>query len=217
MNSKQQIFVNKLRSWHSNYTRTFPWRETRDPYKILVAEILLRKTTRTQVEDTYQKIIDKYPKITDLSLANSKNLERILEPMGMQKKRAPLFIKLANHIVNEFDGEIPKNAEELKKLPGIGQYTANAILCLSYNKPLPLVDTNTIRIIERVFKMKSKKARARTDQAIWLFVEKLLPIGKSRELNLAMLDFANDICKSKNPLCRDCPIKEICQYEKNEH
>ncbi|MEM2100223.1 MAG: hypothetical protein QXP45_02670 [Thermoproteota archaeon] len=108
--------------------------------------------------------------------------------------------------------EVPRDRDALIKLPGVGPYSANGILCLAYGEQLPLVDTNVIRVMERVFKIKSEKARARTDPMVWSFVEKLIPDGKAREFNLAVLDFANSICVPKVPKCPICPVRDICLY-----
>lgn len=206
------MFAKKLLIWHRENALKFPWRETKDPYKILLAEILLRKTTRGQVKELFEELIRRYPNPEKLASAGIKELEKIIEPLGMQKKRALLLIKLAKTIVENYRGSVPEERNELLKLPGVGPYSANAVLCFAYGKQLPLVDTNVIRVVERVFQIKSRKARARTDPMIWSFVEKLIPKGKAREFNLAMLDFANLVCTPRNPKCYACPIKEICLY-----
>jgi len=209
---EEAVFAKKLLIWHKKNALKFPWRETKDPYKILLAEILLRKTTRSQVKELFEELIKRYPNSEKLASAEIKELEKIIEPLGMQRKRALLLIKLAKTIVENYQGSVPEDRNELLKLPGVGPYSANAVLCLAYGKQLPLVDTNVIRVVERVFQIKSRKARARTDPMVWSFVEKLIPKGKAREFNLAILDFANLVCAPRNPKCRTCPLKEICLY-----
>jgi A/G-specific adenine glycosylase len=208
----RNAFVAKLLAWHQKNALRFPWRETKDTYKILLAEVLLRKTTRDQVSKIFPELIKKYPRLELLASADVAELEKIIEPLGMQKKRSILLIKLARYILNKHNGKVPEDINELRKIPGIGLYTANAILCLAYNRRLPLVDTNVLRVVERVFQIKSRKARARTDPKMWSFVWSLIPKGKAREFNLAMLDFANLICTHKSPKCPTCPIKNICRY-----
>jgi len=212
MEELRKIFADKLLAWHQKNAIKFPWRETRDTYKILLAEILLRKTTRKQVKEIFESFIKKYPSMEMLASANIRELERVIKPLGMQRKRAHLIIRLAKVIMEKYGGEIPRDRNSLIKLPGIGPYSANAVLCLAYDEQLPLVDTNVIRVIERVFQVKSKKARARTDPMIWSFMENLIPNGKAREFNLAVLDFANLICVPKVPKCPICPVHNICLY-----
>jgi A/G-specific adenine glycosylase len=211
---KTNDFVARLLSWHEVNTARFQWSETKAQYKILLAETLLRKTTREQVSRIFDKLTQRYPTIESLASADAKELEKMIKPLGMQKKRSALLIRLANYIVTKYGGEIPRSVSELKKIPGIGPYSANAILCLAYDENLPLVDTNVIRVIERVFGVKSKKARARTDPNVWLFVENLIPRGKARDFNLAILDFANLVCTAKYPKCQFCFARDICEHVK---
>jgi len=91
-------------------------------------------------------------------------------------------------------------------------YAANAVLCFATGKDLPLVDTNVIRVVQRVFSLKSPKKRPRTDPQVWIFVSKLVPAGKAAEFNLAVLDFASAVCTSRNPDHAHCPIRDICDY-----
>ena len=215
MNKIKKSFSYTLIAWHKKNALKFPWRETNDSYKILLAELLLRKTTRGQVNAIYNKLLEKYLQPEILASANIAELEKIIEPLGMQKKRSVLLVKIAEYIKNKHNGKVPKDLSKLTKIPGVGPYTANAVLCLAYNRNLPLVDTNTIRVIERVFQIKSKKARARTDPKVWAFVLSLIPKGKAREFNLALLDFAKLVCAPKSPKCSTCPIVSVCMYPKN--
>lgn len=212
MNKRAEIFAIKLLSWYKKNALRFPWRETSDPYKILLAEILLRKTTREQVKGIFNELTSKYPNLKKLASADISKLEKDIKSLGMQKKRAHLLIKLAKDIIKKHSGKVPRDRNNLMNLHGVGTYSANAVLCLAYNKQLPIVDTNVIRIVERVFKIKSGKPRPRTDHEVWSFVEGFIPIGKARKFNLAMLDFANLVCTPKSPKCRTCPLKDMCLY-----
>jgi A/G-specific adenine glycosylase len=214
MEKVKKIFVNSLLMWYRKNSLSFPWRKTKDPYKILIAEILLRKTTRNQVKRIYEKFIKLYPNPYKLASSDVKTLENVLSPLGMQKQRARMLKRLAKEIVKIWKGEISKKREELLKLPGVGPYTANAVVCLAYGEDVPLVDTNVIRVISRVFGIKSKKRRIRNDPLIWSFVENLIPKGRGRDFNLALIDFANQICTHKSPRCNICPLKVICLHQK---
>ena len=113
-------------------------------------------------------------------------------------------------VVEKHSGQIPNSEKELIALPGVGQYMANSVLCLAFGKKAPLLDTNIVRILERVFDIKSSKARARTDEKLWDFVRKITPPRKSREVNLALLDYGALVCTAKNPKCPVCPVSKIC-------
>jgi len=211
---KKEAIGDLLLKWWTKNKRRFPWRRRKKPYAVLIAEMLLRKTTAKQVEKIYVDFLKKFPNPKSLSDADKNDLKEMLNPLGMENHRAELFKKFGKTIVNDFKGRIPKTEKELFKLPGVGQYAINAVLSFSYNRDVPMVDTNFIRVIERVFSLKSSKMRARNDSKIWEFAGKLIPAGKSREFNLAVLDFAAVVCKQRNPECVVCPLTSICDFFK---
>jgi len=214
LSKSEKIIGNLLLEWWKKNKRFFPWRRRKNPYAILIAEMLLRKTTAKQVENMYSSFLKNYPTPKVLSEADEKELSKILTPLGIEHHRASLFVKFGKTIVDNYKGKIPITEKELLKLPGVGLYATNAVLSFSQNINVPLVDTNFIRIIERVFDFTSSKARARNDSKIWEFAGELIPNGKSREFNLAVLDFAATVCKSRNPECSSCPIIQICAFQK---
>lgn len=213
--SKSKIIIgNLLLEWWKKNKRHFPWRYRKQPYPVLVAEMLLRKTTAKQVEKMYNSFLKKYPTPKALSEADENELKRILKPLGMEHHRTRLFIKFGRTVIEDYNEKIPSSDKELLKLPGVGLYATNAVLSFSHNKNVPIVDTNFIRVIKRVFDLKSSKARARNDKSIWDFASELIPEGKSREFNLAVLDFAATVCKPQNPACSTCSLVSICAFQK---
>lgn len=211
----KKIIGNLLLEWWKKNKRRFPWRRRKNPYAVLIAEMLLRKTTAKQVEKMYSAFIKKYPTPKTLSEADENELSEILTPIGMEHRRAKLFVKFGTAILEDFKGKTPSTEKELLKLPGVGLYATNAVLSFSHNKNVPMVDTNFIRLIERVFNFSSSKERARNDSKIWEFAQELVPDGRSRDFNLAVLDFAAIVCKPRSPECEICPIVSICKYQKN--
>lgn len=193
----------------------FPWRETRDPYKILCSEILLQQTNAEKVVPVYNKIISDYPETADLSEAETAELEEIIKPLGLLK-RAGRLRKIAAEITQKYDGIIPADKKALLKLPGVGNYTANAVMCFAFEKQVGVLDTNTIRILARVFDIKSDKARPRNDKNLQNELNKVIPKNKSKIFNYALLDFAALICTAENPNCRKCLISRICFYYSNK-
>lgn len=210
----KKIIGSLLLEWWEKNKRRFPWRRRKQPYTVLIAEMLLRKTTAKQVMKMYSSFLKQYPTPKALSEADDNELRKILSPLGMEYRRAGLFIKFGRAVMEDYKGKIPSSDKELIKLPGVGLYAANAVLIFSHNKNVPMVDTNFIRIIKRVFDLTSSKARARNDTRIWEFAGELVPNGKSREFNLAVLDFAAVICKQRNPKCGICPLIAICAFYK---
>lgn len=211
--ASKKEFATLLLEWWLQHKANYPWRKTRNPYSILVAELLLRKTTVKQVEKIYDYFLDAYPTPKELSRATEKELKHLLTPLGMEHTRAKLFKKLAESIVKD-NGNVPSTEEELTALPGVGRYSANAVLCMAYGKDVPMVDTNAVRVIQRVFSFKSSKKRAKDDKRLWDFVKDLIPKNESKEFNLAVIDFAHILCSSGNPICCSCPLRRICDFGK---
>jgi len=211
---KKDEFVFKILDWFEENRRDFPWRRTADPYKVLVAEMMLQKTTSKQVSGIFEDFVNKYPDPSSLSAATLEEIESKIGSLGIEHKRAVNFKECAYQLTNRYGGQIPCKREELLSLPGIGDYIANAVLCFACGEKLPLVDTNIVRLLERFFGMKSKKARARTDKTFWNAVAEMIPAKRAKQFNLGLLDFASLVCSAKNPKCGTCPLHEKCDFYK---
>jgi len=203
--------VLRLLEWWRKNKRDFPWRRTKDPYKILVAEVLLRKTDAPKVLAVYEDFLRKYPSIADLAGADESELSLLLVPLGLYNVRAKQLKKLARDIVEQFDGKIPDNPEKLKSLDGIGDYIANAIACFAYEKPLAMVDSNIARVVSRLYGIKPK-SRPHLDRKIRSVAQRLVKLADAKELNLAILDFAALVCTVNRPKCPLCPLHQYCSY-----
>lgn len=169
LSKHKDLFAQKLLKWWESNKEEFPWRKSTDPYKVLIAEILLRKTTSQQVLKVYEVFLEKYPNVITLAQASLADLKGILRPLGMEHKRSDLLLKLACTIKNTYGGIIPYSLNELLKLPGVGRYVASGVLCLAHKEDVPMVDTNAIRVIQRVFGFRSTRARAKDDPEVWAF------------------------------------------------
>lgn len=209
---KKLCFQKDLLKWWTKHKRNFPWRKTKNPYKLLTAELLLRKTTAEQVLKVYPKLLEKYPNPSDLCSADKKELEVLLKPLGMQKVRAELLKKFACAYISLLNGKSRISKSELLKLPGVGRYAANAVLSLIYGECVPMVDTNFIRVLDRIFGIKSVKSRPRNDPFIWKKAEEILPCSRAGDFNLAVLDFSALVCKSANPKCTECFASAYCKF-----
>jgi A/G-specific adenine glycosylase len=212
--TKRIHFAKAIVSFFDANGQQFPWRKSHSAYKILVSEILLRKTTRAQVANIYPDLFRKYPRLRDLARARIHELEKLLRPLGIWRARARLLKDLASAIDGQ-GGKVLADRDRLLRLPGVGPYAANAVLCLGFGFDLPLVDTNVVRVIERVFSFTSKKKRPREDELMWSFAASLLPNGRAKQFNLGLLDLANQICTPRKPKCEKCPVSKICNYYQN--
>lgn len=213
--SKKEKFDKEILDWWIENKRDFDWRKTNSPYEILIAEILLRKTTAGQVSKIYTSFLQLCPNPRVLLETPSAEIERILTPLGMQHRRSILLKEIGRILTFKFNGGIPNSKSDLLSLPGVGLYIANAVLCFAYGKDLPIVDTNVIRVFERVFSFQSKKRRPKDDLELWAFVGEFIPPGKCRDFNLAIIDLAHLVCIPKNPRCEVCPLNTICNYALN--
>lgn len=203
-----------LSAWQKTNLRDFPWRQTTDTYKILVAEFLLQRTDAVTVLPLYNAFIACYPNLEALSRATVKELENFLQPLGLLFRAARLS-KTANMIINQYRGTIPSSETELLKLPGIGKYTARAICASAFNQPLAVLDTNVARILERFFGLQGERVKSRC-KLLWQAAELTAPQRKVGLWNLTLLDFGALVCTARNPECSTCPLAKKCSWLRNE-
>ena len=200
----------KLLEWWGTNRRVFPWRGTLDPYRILVGEILLHRTKANQVVPVYNRFIEKFPTIVELANALFVEIRETVYSLGLLWRTEALH-KMAQDIVTKFEGKIPVEREKLESLPGISHYTASALRCFAYGYPEVLLDTNTVRIVGRVFgtKVSDSSRRSRTFQRLY---ESILDKENPGGFNYAMLDLGALVCLPSEPLCNNCPIIQMCIF-----
>ncbi|MBM7854313.1 A/G-specific adenine glycosylase [Desulfohalotomaculum tongense] len=200
-------FRTEIISWFRNNGRPFPWRNTRNPYRVLISEILLQRTRAVQVVPVYLNLISSYPDIFSLSVADENDLSLLITPLGL-RKRTRYLIDLAEEIVRRFDGVIPSDKNELISLPGIGTYTAHAVLSFAFNLPYPVVDSTVIRVFRRFLNLSYPGHKP--NRKIMEIAEILMDNSDSRLYNYGLLDFAADVCSTYNPECTVCPVSRLC-------
>lgn len=196
-------------SKHKIAESDLPWRKYRTTYRIFLAEMLLVRTRTDVVADHFEKIASKYPTIQSLALADESELKEILRPLGLSK-RVPYLIKAARYICDNHNGEIPANFEMLLKVPGIGVYTATAILTFAYEQQLVPADVNILRFLARFTGLEMKHATKGSPE-----LRELLPLFSEANVGLSaenLLDFTRLICRSRKPKCNVCPLSEHCSY-----
>lgn len=207
--SREDRFRRKAIEFYESQGRKFPWRLSRDPYVVLVSEILLQKTTSKQVLEIFNQFFERYPTVIDLARASPRELEALIGRLGL-RKRAGYLVQLAKSIVEKFGGSIPRDAHALMSLKGVGRYTANAVLSFAYGECVPVVDTNVARVLRRFFCIESKKP-AYADKDLWRLAERVMPKEKCREFNYGLLDIGNLYCKP-TPECNSCPLSADCCF-----
>ena len=213
-----QSISKEILYWYDNNKRILPWRKhltnKQKEYFTLVSEIMLQQTQVKTVIPYFENFIKKIPNLKTLSKINDKKLMKCWEGLGYYS-RARNLKKTAKKIIKEFNGRLPDNIEQLKTLPGIGEYTSTAIMAIVFNKQFIPLDGNVERILKRVFYLKKKNEISKNN-----LHKKKLFFGKSfrpSDYAQSIMEIGALICKPVNPLCEDCPINKSClAYKKND-
>lgn len=199
--------------WFSTHARDYPWRKTDDPFKVLIAEMMLRRTKADQVKRVYEDFFNKYDNIDAISASTKEEVEKILAPLGLNW-RTPAFTSIVREIKEKYDGKVPETRNDLLTLPGVGDYVAGAVLSISQGKREWIVDSNIVRLFKRYFGIETSK-EGRRDKHIIALAKRYVDTKDPRTANLAILDFTALICTPKNPKHSDCLLKNGCHYFKN--
>lgn len=211
MESKFQTVSSQLLEWYfKEDTRSFPWRLTEDPYSILVAEMMLQRTKAKQVVPVFLSFMKRFPSLDALSEADLTEIEKYFSKLGLLW-RAKKFKFMADKISRDFKGQVPKKKDQLLSIPGVGEYVSDAVLCFAYREDTAIVDSNVCRVLGRIFGLKVK-GEARRDPVYKQIAERLVPKGRCREFNWALIDYAHEICTPQNPKCIVCSLDSICDY-----
>lgn len=204
-------FNRTLVSWGKANFRAYPWRLTTNPYEILVAELMLHRTQARQVVKVYKQFIARYPGPENLLQASEGEIESFLHSLGLLW-RIRLIRKLAEVLVTRYEGEVPFEMDQLISLPGVSEYIASAVRCFAWNLPEAIVDTNTVRVIGRLFDLQTKDS-SRRNPRFRKIIRDLVDTDAPRDYNFAILDLADKIClKRQPPLHTQCPVFGYCQY-----
>ena len=213
---KKRFIRRTILSWASRNLRSFPWRDERTSYAILVAELLLRRTTATAVLQVYSEFLRKFATPAALASARPADLEKILRRVGYHRVRTVQFQETARAIVERFGGVLPRDYLTLQELPHIGPYTAGAIVSLAVGRPAVMVDSNVMRVLSRVFADSDIGQRAiRSESLTRKIAEQLLPPDRHRTFNLGLIDLGATICLPRKPRCPHCPLLVICDHGRN--
>ncbi|MER3437626.1 MAG: A/G-specific adenine glycosylase [Chloroflexota bacterium] len=200
----------RLRSWFRIHGRDLPWRKTRDPYHILVAEIMLQQTQVERVLPYYAAFLERFPTLQALAQASPADVIRLWGGLGYNR-RAVNLQRVAQHIVQQHGGHFPCTVEELRRLPGIGPYTAGAIACFAFEQAVPFLDTNIRRVLHRVF-VGPDVPRPRVSEATLVCIAaRAVPPDAAWEWNQAVMEFGAVHCTARKPTCSVCPVQTYCQ------
>jgi A/G-specific adenine glycosylase len=195
--------------WYRRHARTLPWRNTRDPYRILVSEYMLQQTQVSRVLNMYPLFLSRFPTTRALASASQRQVLRTWQGMGYNNRAVRLH-RAAHTIVGGRGGRFPREYKALIALPGVGKYTAHAILVFAFDRQLPVVDLNIRRVLSRVFWRMRSPADLRHEDDIWELAAHILPNNRAGVWNQALMDFGAIICTARKPSCDRCPIANHC-------
>lgn len=196
--------------WYSRYGRELPWRKTTDPHHILISEIMLNQTTVKTVIPVYQEFLKVFPTIESVAQAPLSEVKELTDPLGY-KVRGQWIHAIAQTVVNQYNGTFPNSLDELLQLPGVGRYTAGAILSFAFGQDAPIVDTNVERLVGRYFGVNYKTPGAEIRHQLWALAQAVIPQGQGAVFNQALMDMGALVCTARRPTCLTCPIAHGCQ------
>lgn len=203
----QSLSVDQLQealyTWYDEQKRELPWRNTTDPYKILVSEVMLQQTQVSRVVPKYKEFLEKFPTVQDLAEASLKDVLPVWDGLGFNR-RAKFLHRSAQIIVEDYGGEVPQDAAALQELPGVGEYTAQAVLAFAFNTGAkPVFDTNVRRLFYR-FHGPENDTRLRAAH------QDVFDEDHPRKWNNAVMELGSQICTTGTPQCKACPWREDC-------
>jgi A/G-specific adenine glycosylase len=199
-------FRSRLLRWYRRNARDLPWRRTRDPYHVLVSEFMLQQTQVSRVEAYYGRFLASYPSIQHLAAAPPAAVRESWQGLGYYRRAANLQL-LARRVVEESGGVVPSDPAELRRLPGVGRYTAGAVASFAYERPTPAVDTNVARVLRRAF-----HPRTAGENRLWQTAELLVPRHGKRAwtFNQAIMELGALVCTARVARCEACPVRAAC-------
>lgn len=208
---RRKTIQNALLDWAQTASRRYPWRQRgRTPYQVLVAELLLKRTTSTAAARIYEDFLERFPSFESLAAASQDELEAVLATVGLQRQRAKAASEMAAYVLEQWDGDLPADIEQLLGIPHVGPYAAGAVCSFAFGQPAAIVDSNVERIISRLFgdSLPGKPSLALLrDSAV-----QMLPEDRHRDFNLGLLDLGALVCRYVRPRCPECPLLDSCDY-----
>jgi A/G-specific adenine glycosylase len=200
----------RLLAWYGAYGRDLPWRHTRDPYRIWLAEIMLQQTTVAAVIPYYQRFLAACPDVTSLAAAPFDQVIALWAGLGYYSRARNLH-RAAQLVATEHGGRFPETVEALTALPGVGRSTAGAIVSIAFDRPAPILDGNVRRVLVRLFAYAGDPRSSAAERKLWSWAEALTSPERPHAYAQAIMDLGATVCVPRDPLCSACPLAALCQ------
>lgn len=208
--SREGGFRRRLLHWFKRHGRDLPWRRTRDPYQVVVSEFMLQQTQVSRVEEYYPRFLATFPTLRALAAASPRAVREAWDGLGYYRRATNLHA-LARRVVDQHAGQIPDDPDALRALPGVGRYTAGAVLSFAFEQAEPAVDTNVARVIRRAFHPRARRD-APGERRVWETAERLMPRAGPRAwaFNQAIMELGALVCTARVARCGACPVRGVC-------
>jgi A/G-specific adenine glycosylase len=207
--AQKQILRRKLFAWYQQHARDLPWRQSRDPYRVWISEIMLQQTQVATVRDYFARFTRAFPNVQQLAAADEQQVLRLWEGLGYYRRARQLHAA-AQQLISIHNGEFPQTVEELRTLPGIGRYTAGAIASIAFGIRAPILEANTIRLLSRLIAYREDPLKAPGQRILWQVAEEILPRENVAHFNQALMELGSLVCTPSEPKCHLCPLSTVC-------
>jgi A/G-specific adenine glycosylase len=202
-------FRRKLLAWYARHSRDLEWRRSADAYRVWVSEIMLQQTQVATVANYFPRFLAAFPTIESLAAADEHNVLRLWEGLGYYRRARQLH-RAAQIVVRDYGGEFPSDPDVVRRLPGIGRYTAGAILSIAFDARQPILEANTIRLFSRLIAYRGDPRQKTGEALLWRLAEELLPRRGTSKLNQALMELGSLVCTPREPACGRCPVAALC-------
>jgi A/G-specific adenine glycosylase len=206
----RRAFRAALLAWYRTARRQLPWRDTRDPYRVWVSEIMLQQTRVETVVPYFGRFLERFPRLDALAKAPLDEVLLGWSGLGYYRRARQLHLA-AREVVERYGGALPARAEQLRQLPGIGRYTAGAIASIAFDERVALVDGNVTRVLARFAALDDDMRSARGQAGVWALAEELVPRRDPGDFNQALMELGATVCTPTHPACGSCPLETRCQ------
>jgi A/G-specific adenine glycosylase len=207
---ERRRFRRRLLAWYRRHGRDLPWRQTDDPYHILVSEIMLQQTQVDRVLPKYEEWLDRYPSFAALAAAEEREVIDTWYPLGYNIRPRRLQA-IARESIERFEGTLPDDEATLRSFKGIGAYTAGAVMSFAFGKRAAILDTNVARVLFRVFIGRGEPRSHQMVQHLWDVSRAVLPHRHVYDFNQGLMDFGATLCSARKPQCSRCPLTANCE------
>ncbi len=211
LRERRRAFRQRLLRWYARNGRDLPWRHTRDPYRILVSEVMLQQTQVERVKEYYRRFIGRYPTVTALAAARPAEVREAWEGLGYYVRSRNLH-RAARLVVAHHGARVPREAAAIRALPGIGPYTASAVRSFAFGEAVAILDTNAARVLQRVFGVRGTRRQSRVTRRLWALAEAVTPPRQTYDFNQAIMDLGATVCRARTPRCDRCPLSRMCRF-----